>query len=104
MIVDLRMGLPCPDCGEEAIEVINQSPTILECSKCGQVYEPNGAAQKMAMRYKFKKGDWIYIINREHARWLDPAQIIDINYKFYRLRFTDRKTIWMPEHWLSVSF
>lgn len=44
--------------------------------------------------------DRVYVVNKEHKRYLDPGIIIDKAHIHYRIRFADGVNIWMPEHWV----
>jgi len=48
------------------------------------------------------EGQWIYVINEEHTKYLDPGIIVDKSHIHYRVIFTDGKRIWMPEHWVEL--
>src|ERR1700674_3531558 len=43
---------------------------------------------------------WIFIINREHTRYLEPGVVIRRSHAHYRVKFNDGTIIWMPEHWI----
>lgn len=46
------------------------------------------------------EGTKVYVINREHSKYLEPGVIIRRSHIHYRVLFNNGTTIWMPEHWI----
>ena len=42
----------------------------------------------------------VYVINKEHPKYLDSGIITNKSHIHYRIKFLDGMIIWMPEHWV----
>jgi hypothetical protein len=44
---------------------------------------------------------WVIIVNKQHAKHLEPGRITKRDHKHYRVEFNDGVQIWMPQHWVE---
>jgi hypothetical protein len=44
----------------------------------------------------------VFIVNKEHPRYLQTAIVIDKEHAHYRIEFPDLLVIWVPEHWVRA--
>lgn len=79
-----------------------------DCGECGKVawIDNETVGINPLIEYKAKipeleEDTVIYVTNKEHTRWLQPAIILKKDHIHYRLLFPDNVRLWMPEHWVK---
>ena len=79
-----------------------------DCSGCGQIIwidnEIVGVNTATTFRAKIpdlEEDTVVYVDNRDHPRWLQPAIIVKRDHIHYRLRFPDKMQLWVPENWVK---
>ena len=84
----------------------------VDCNRCGEITWVNNEFMSLGLyphpfvKYRnkipgLKEDTVIFVTNKEHQRWLQPAVIIKKDHIHYRLLFPDGVKIWMPEHWVK---
>lgn len=108
----------CPSCGttnsikpSDAWCKVGRMPII--CVHCATIYwaDIESESKELIVVNKvpvFKvqipeinEGAWVYIINREHEKYLEPGKVIQKDHKHYRIEFSDGFQLWVPQHWVE---
>ena len=78
-----------------------------DCEKCGkinwisnEVIGVNPLTEYQAKIPELEEDTIIYVTNRDHPRWLQPAIIIKRDHVHYRILFPDKVRLWVPESWV----
>ncbi|MEM3000637.1 MAG: hypothetical protein QXP41_00395 [Candidatus Nitrosocaldus sp.] len=45
---------------------------------------------------------WVFVINKEHPKYLEPGQITKLDHNHCRIKFVDNKQLWVPVHWIEI--
>jgi len=109
----------CPFCGmknqlisSKSWDQIGYAPVM--CVQCAQLFWvklPSNSSHEIVIVNRvpvFKteipellEDTWIFIINKDHEKYLEPAKIVERSHKHYRVEFLDKMLLWVPSHWVE---
>jgi hypothetical protein len=78
------------------------------CERCSAIYWAEGCVENVTLRPKgvdeqippLLEYTKVFVVNREHKRYLEPGMIIARDHIHYRVKFKDGTNTWMPSHWI----
>lgn len=108
----------CPSCGAEnelasssSWDKVGYVPII--CTKCTNLFwsrlTPGGTEKIVVNRVpvfkvqipELPEDTWVFVVNKDHEKHLEPGQITKRDHKHYRIKFVDGTQLWVPMHWIE---
>ena len=71
-----------------------------------EIFSPRKRRGKVKLP-NFKRGDFVYIVNKGHELHLEPATVMERDHLHCRVKVIRNKAdflIWVPGHWLQKGF
>ena len=116
----VHRDIKCPFCStinkphiSASWDDIGYAPVV--CSQCSNVIWVNNASNVDVEVAPVSKGNnfkvripdipigaWVFVINKEHPKHLEPGQIVKLDHNYCRVKFTDNMQLWVPAHWIEI--
>lgn len=109
-------SVKCPSCGapnqinSASWDKIGYIPTL--CVQCSELFwSPITTETEITIVNRipvFKvqvpelnEGTFVFIIQRDHVKHLEPGQIMKRDHKHYKIKFNDGMQLWVPSCWVE---